>query len=165
MTTSAWRTALIAAVAALALALTGAFVAEPVRVPSDSMTPTLHRGDQLLVDKLTLRDAGVRRGDLVVFTRPGVAGLIVKRVAGLGGERVAIEDGILTVDDHRVIEPYLDQSRVDGLYFGPFDVPADTVFVLGDNRAESVDSRVFGPVPVADLTGRVSIRLWPPAVL
>ena len=62
-------------------------------------------------------------------------------------------------------EPALDLAGVDGVYFGPAAVPDDTVFVLGDNRGESVDSRSYGPVPLADIVGRVVVRLWPPTRL
>lgn len=146
----------------LALAgLTVVFVAEPVRIPSDSMAPTLRAGDHVLVDKIGLRNRSPARGDLVVFDSPAGDGLLVKRVAGVGGDQVGIEDGVLVVNGSPVAEPYLDQGRVDGLYFGPVTVPAGRLFVLGDNRADSVDSRTLGPVAVHDVVGRVLIRLWP----
>jgi signal peptidase I len=151
-------------VAAGALLLAAAFAVEPVAIPSDSMAPTLQSGDQVLVDKLGLRLAGVRRGDLVVFHEPTTGELMVKRVAAIAGDEVGIEDGILVVNGQPVSERYLDQSRVDGLYFGPFTVGSGLVFMLGDNRANSVDSRTFGPVPADDLVGRVKLRLWPPTV-
>jgi len=78
--------------------------------------------------------------------------------------RLGIEDGILVVNGQPVTERYLDQSRVDGVYYGPVTVAPGCVFMLGDNRANSVDSRTFGPVPAADLVGRVELRLWPPSI-
>jgi signal peptidase I len=147
-----------------ALVLAVGFAAEPVAIPSDSMAPTLHPGDQVLVDKLGLRLTGVHRGDLVVFHRPSTGELMVKRVAALSGDEVGIEDGILVVNGQPVTERYLDQSRVDGVYYGPVTVAPGCVFMLGDNRANSVDSRTFGPVPAADLVGRVELRLWPPSI-
>jgi signal peptidase I len=73
-----------------------------------------------------------------------------------------MRDAALYVNNARVREPYVDHRSIDGTYFGPVRVPADTVFVLGDRRAGSIDSRAYGSVPVGALTGRVAVRLWPP---
>ena len=85
---------------------------------------------------------------------------MIKRVAGLGGDRVGIADGVLVVNKRQVAEPYVDHDRVDGTYFGPVEVPPRSVWVLGDARAGSVDSRVYGAVPVEEIVGRVLLRLW-----
>ncbi|MFF3446557.1 signal peptidase I [Streptomyces sp. NPDC002667] len=153
----ALRTALLAAAAVAAVV--AAFLVEPVRVESTSMEPTLLSGDHLLVDDRAYRDAPPRRGDLVVFDGSGAT--LVKRVVAVAGDTVAIEDGVLEVNGRAVEEPAVDPRTVDGMYFGPARVPAGTVFVLGDNRRHSVDSRQFGPVPVARVTGRVILRWWP----
>jgi len=137
----------------------GTFLVEPVRVESASMEPTLRAGDHLLVDDRAYRDAPPRRGDLVVFEESGAT--LVKRVVAVAGDTVAIEDGVLEVNGSAVEEPAVDPKTVDGMYYGPARVPAGTVFVLGDNRRHSVDSRQFGPVPVARVTGRVILRWWP----
>ena len=97
---------------------------------------------------------------MIVFTAPGSRSLMVKRVAAVAGDRVGLADGHLVVNGHRVEESYVDLESVDGVYFGPQVVPDDTVFVLGDNRADSVDSRSYGAVPLDDVVGRVMIRLW-----
>jgi signal peptidase I len=73
----------------------------------------------------------------------------------LAGQTVGLEDGELVVDSAVRHEPQVDVSRIDGSYFGPVTVPPDAVFVLGDNRAESIDSRIYGPIRVDDLVGRV----------
>ncbi len=99
------------------------------------------------------------RGALVTFREFDSGNLSVKRVCGLPGDRVAIRDGRLYVNNRRVVEPYLDHRTVDGLYFGPVRVPAGTVFLLGDNRAGAEDSREYGPVPLSNLVGRV-ILSW-----
>ena len=70
--------------------------------------------------------------------------------------------GVLVVNGHQVHEPYVDYQLMVGVYYGPFRVPAGDVFVLGDNRPDSVDSRTFGPIPVSRITGRVLMRIWPP---
>ena len=110
-----------------------------------------------------IEKAPVVASTVVVFRRDG--GLLLKRAVALGADEVSIEDGVLLVNGVPVDEPYVDLSRVDGNYFGPRVVPAGSVFVLGDNRADSVDSRDFGPVPLTALVGRVRLRLWPPALL
>ena len=135
-------------------------MAEPFTVRSSSMSPTLDDGDQVLAEKFTTRFGDLARGDLIVFTAPGDSSLMVKRVAALGGDRVGLADGHLVVNGHRVAESYVDLESVDGVYFGPQVVPDDTVFVLGDNRADSVDSRSYGAVSVDDVVGRVVVKLW-----
>lgn len=137
-------------------ALVVAFVAEPVRVPSESMAPTLRPGDHLLVDKTPgTGRTNPDRGQLVVFTDPVAGELLVKRVAAVAGDRVAIDNGVLTVNGQPVPEPYLDPAGPDRSYLHVLDVPAGSIFVLGDNRACSVDSRTFGPVPTRLVVGRV----------
>ena len=146
----------------LALLAVHAWVAEPFRIPSQSMEPTLRPGDQVLVDKRAYRDGSPRRGDLVAFTDPKTRDVLLKRVVALGGDTVGIEDGALVVDGRHVREPYAPPDKIDSVYFGPVRVPRGAVFVLGDNRANSVDSRQFGSVPAPRLIGRAVARLWPP---
>jgi signal peptidase I len=150
----------LAVVAVVALRL---FVLEPFRIPSDSMAPTLRPGDQVLVDKRAYRDADPRRGDLAVFRAPRTGEILLKRVVAVGGDTVGIEDGVLVVDGRRPREPYADPDAIDSVYFGPVRVRRGTVFVLGDNRANSEDSRDFGAIPTGRLIGRVRARIWPPA--
>lgn len=138
------------------------FVAEPMRVSSDSMSPTFTTGDEVLVQKLGARARRPSSGDVVVVRSPASGDLMIKRVAALGGQTVGIADGVLKVDGKPVPEPYVDRAQVDGTYFGPVRVPQDTVFLLGDHRLGSVDSRSFGPVPVRSIIGKVALRVWPP---
>ena len=158
------RAAPLAAGALLLLVLAFAlrtWVAEPFAIPSESMAPTLRPGDHVLVEKLSYRFGSPHRGDLVVFKVPDEGSLAVKRVVGLAGDRVAIEDGVLAVNGHLQNEAFVDQSQVDSVYFGPVVVPRGDVFVLGDNRADSHDSRDYGAVPRGSLIGRVLVTLWP----
>ena len=143
----------VAAVALLAVLLLTAL--EPLRVTSGSMSPTLVAGDQVLVDKVSIRLRPPTQGDLVVFRDPQHHDLVVKRVVALGGQNVSIEDAVLVVDGVIRTEPQVDQSRIDSTYFGPITVPRDAVFVLGDNRSESIDSRTYGAIPLDELVGRV----------
>lgn len=135
-------------------------VFEPFTVRSSSMTPTLLTGDQILAERLTPRFGHLERGDLVVFKAPATRALMVKRVVALAGDRVGLADGRLVVNGHRRAEAYVDLASVDSVYFGPEVVPAGSVFVMGDDRADSVDSRDFGPVPLDRVLGRVLWRLW-----
>ena len=77
------------------------------------------------------------------------------------GDSVGIENGLLVLNGKTVVEKYIDNENMEGFYFGPDVVPAGDVFVLGDNRDTSVDSRAFGPIAVDDIEGKVLIRLWP----
>lgn len=136
-------------------------VAEPMRVSSDSMSPTYSVGDEVLIEKVSPKAREPDRGAVVVFRRPDGEELMIKRVVALGDQTVAIRDGVLTVDGQRPSEPYV-AHIVAGSYFGPVRVPDGTVFVLGDRRLGSVDSRTFGAVPIDDVIGRVVLRIWPP---
>ena len=128
-------------------------------VDSGSMEPTLCPGDEVLVNKL-VQPQDVHRGDLVVVVAPDDGRLVVKRVVGLPGDRVAIRDALLFVDRQRVSEPYVDHKSIDGLFYGPIRVPPRQLWVMGDNRAVSIDSRDYGGVPFDNLRGRVLLRWW-----
>jgi signal peptidase I len=144
------------------LLLVRGFIAEPVRVHGDSMEPTLPSGALLLVDKITFHTRDPHRGDVVVTTDPRNGGSIVKRVVAIAGDSVGIDDGALMLNGVRVTEGYVDNTGMEGFYFGPDVVPSGHVFLLGDKRLDSKDSRAFGPVIIASLDGRVLTTLWPP---
>lgn len=143
--------------ALIAVALVRTAVVEPRRVASESMEPTLHAGSVVLIDKLAPRLHRIERDDIVVFASPQGGSGSVKRVVALGGQQVAIRDADLYVDGIRIDEPQVDHSRIDGLWFGPVTVPERAVFVLGDSRSGSVDSRVYGSVPLGAIIGRVAL--------
>lgn len=148
---------MLAAVLLVLLAATRIWVIEPFRVASQSMEPTVSQGSCALLLIVPGTANTVHAGDLVVFESPADSTLVLKRVIAGGGQRVAIRDAVLEVDGTPVAEPDLDLEAIDGTYFGPVDIPADTVFVLGDNRGTSIDSRDYGPVPLANIRGKV---LW-----
>jgi signal peptidase I len=143
----------LAAVAGCAIAVRALLVV-PVGVDGASMEPTLHAGDVALVWRASRTTDSLHRGDLVVFRDP-TGSLTVKRAVGLPGDRVAMLDAMLTVNGVPVDEPYVDHATIDGTYLAQVRVPAGAVWVLGDNRAQSIDSREFGPVAAPDLVGRV----------
>ena len=131
-----------------------------MRVTSVSMSPTLSAGDHIVIDKFSRALATTcRSGSWWCSASPRAETLAVKRVVALGGQTVALEDGVLQVDGIPQPEPELDHRGVDSVYFGPVTVPVGSVFVLGDNRGESIDSRAYGAIPVDDLVGRVTLRL------
>jgi signal peptidase I len=154
------RLALFLLVPLLVLLAGRLLVAEPFHIPSASMEPTLHAGDRVIANKLAYRFGSPQVGDLVVLESP-TGEVFAKRIVALGGQRVEIRDGVLLVDGARRREPYVDYATVDGFFFGPARVPAGTVFVLGDNRGDSEDSREFGPVPHPRLIGRVDLTIPP----
>lgn len=144
-----------------ALLAVGVFVAEPVRVSSISMQPTLSAGDEVLIAKWGDPGGAARRGQVVVLSNPLGGEPLIKRVAAVGGDTVGIADGQLVVNGAVQDEPYVDAALMDGTYFGPVDVAEGTLFVLGDNRPNSLDSRSFGAVATSTVLGRVLTRIWP----
>lgn len=143
-------------------------VAEPMHVPSESMSPTLQVQDRVLTNKLAYDLSSPERGDLVVFENVETNNDedVVKRVVGLPGDEVALENGVLLVNGEEQDEPYvtnqeLPQHSPNRNSFDAVIIPQNHVFVLGDNRANSYDSRFFGPVPNENLLGEASLRFWP----
>jgi signal peptidase I len=150
------------------------FVAQPYKVQQQSMEHTLEPDQYVLVDKLTPRFDTYKRGDIVVFTPPPDWSReddtpFIKRVIGLGGETVEIRDGAVFIDGTKIDEPYL-FATVDGEPTQPTTVPddehrwvipADELFLMGDHRSNSSDSRVFGPVETGQVIGRAWLRYWP----
>ena len=135
------------------------FVLRPLTVSSTSMEPTLCPGDRVLVDLWDPDIDDLSRGDLVAL-RPGRSEVpVVKRVVGLPGDEVKIKDALLYVNDQLVDEPYVDHKAIDALFYGPVVVPGDSFLVLGDARAVSIDSRVYGPVAADRLIGTVAMRV------
>jgi len=135
------------------------FVLRPLTVSSTSMEPTLCPGDRVLVDLWDPDIDDLSRGDLVAL-RPGRSEVpVVKRVVGLPGDEVKIKDALLYVNDQLVDEPYVDHKAIDALFYGPVVVPGDSFLVLGDARAVSIDSRVYGPVAADRLIGTVAMRI------
>ena len=167
-----------------------ATVAEAFRIPSESMEPQLDIGDRVVVSRLSYRLHDPRRGDVIVFDCPATAGCAqaphealplravhtvmeavllrepqpeeyIKRVIGLPGDTVQGKDGSVYVNGRRLVEPYLPSGTVTS-DFGPEHVEPDHLWVMGDNREHSSDSRMFGQIDQHTIVGRAMFRVWPP---
>ena len=141
------------------------FVVSPFVVDGESMHPTFENLDYLIVDELVYDFKTPARGDVIVFRYPGNPSVFyIKRIIGVPGETVAIDHGIITVtaaDGTRqtLAEPYI--VNEDATYTKNVILSADEYFVMGDNRPNSSDSRVWGPLPKKNIIGRVDLRLLP----
>jgi signal peptidase I len=171
-----WGIILVAVV--LCTFLLRTFVVQSFYIPSGSMLPTLQVGDRIIVDKLSYRFHDPHRGDIVVFARPPLEDQayadLVKRVVGLPGETISSKDGAVYIDGKRLVEPWLpagSQSYTGALAGGdshpefdlpgPVKIPPGDYYVMGDNRADSEDSRFFGPIPRSLIVGRAVAVVWP----
>jgi signal peptidase I len=153
------------------------FLFQAFYIPSESMRPTLNVGDRVLVNKMSYRLHDVNRGDIVVFETPpntddanGTIKDLVKRVIALPGETIETREGVVYINGRQLEEPYLgngvktcapNSSPGTCANLGPEAIPSDHVFVMGDNRAASKDSRVFKPIEESSIVGRVFVRIWP----
>ncbi len=168
----------VVVVAIIVAVLLRTFVVATYSIPSGSMEPTLQIGDRIVVDKLSYHLHGVDRFDIVVFSTPPnedcagppVADL-VKRVIGLPGETISLTDGSVYINGRLLPEPFLPTSVRTDTYPGPsaaayslhhpYRIPAGDVFVMGDNRPYSCDSRYWGPIHESTIVGKVDVRIWP----
>jgi signal peptidase I len=155
---------LIAASLAVALLARG-FLVQAFFIPSESMLPTLHKNDRVLVNKLSYRLHEVHRGDVVVFEAPPGAGTttvkdLIKRVIGLPGETIEGRGGEIYIDGKPLDEPYL-PPNVRSKDFAPERIPSGRYWVLGDNRQDSRDSTFFKSIDRGSIIGRAFVRIWP----
>jgi signal peptidase I len=142
--------------------LINVFVGQATRVEGQSMEPNLHTNQRLVVEKVSYRFHGPQRFDVVVIRVPSQGDeLLIKRVVGLPGETVEIRDGHVYINGDLLEEPFTTEQTRPGRYTR-ITVPPLHVFVLGDNRNHSNDSRSFGPVPIENIVGRAWISYWPP---
>jgi signal peptidase I len=166
--------------AAVAVLVFQAEVAKPYRIPSPSMEPTLHCAkptwgcksrvsDRVIANRVVYRFSEPKRGDIVVFKTPpqveaacDASGTFIKRIVGLPGEELSMQNGYVFINGVRLVEPYL-KPRYRGKETGDWArSPDDGYFVLGDNRAMSCDSRRWGVVPRDNIIGRAEVTYWPP---
>jgi signal peptidase I len=172
-----WVVTIVVAVGAV-LAIK-AWVVNPYRIPSSSMEPTLHcarpesgclasYSDRVLANRFIYHFRDPHRGEIVVFKTPqaafeacGAGGTFVKRIIGLPGNVITERRGTIFIDGKKLDEPYVPSSERD-TRSGKWLVPPGSYFMMGDNRAQSCDSREWGSVPRSDLIGPVFAVYWPP---
>lgn len=162
-----WLEIAVTIAVALVLALgVRAWVIEPYVVPTGSMLPTIQLQDHVLANKFAYDLAQPKPGDIVVFDDPtGEHGTLIKRVIAVGGQTVDLRDGKVVVDGRALVEPYTHGLPSDPLPGStvtfPVKIPPGYIWVMGDNRTDSADSRMFGPVPVKDVHGKAFFIYWP----
>ena len=177
-TTADWVITIVVAVGAV-LAIKQ-WVVNPYRIPSSSMEPTLHCAepadgcqsrfsDRVLANRFIYHLRDPERGDIVVFETPpaarercGAGGTFVKRLIGLPGEVISERNGTVYIDGKPLKEPYLKPDQRDQQNYRARKIAKGHYFMMGDNRTQSCDSRVWGPVPRDNLIGEVFAVYWPP---
>jgi len=136
------------------------FLAQATRVYGSSMEPNLHTDQRLVVEKVSYRFHDPQRGDVVVIRMPERGPeLLIKRIIALPGETIEIRNGQVLINGNAIDEPYLTQPTRGS--YGPTTISEGYVFVMGDNRGASNDSRVFGPVELEQVVGRAWVSYWP----
>jgi signal peptidase I len=160
-----WRSvaSLVLQLAVLSLLVAAFFMRLP-EVSGRSMEPLIRSGEYVLINTFAFRFGRPRRGEIVAFRHEGDAReVFIKRVIGLPGDRIRIDRGRVYVNGTKQDEPYVqdaDDRSIPGIL-----VPASSLYVLGDDRANSEDSRSFGPVSEDRLIGRAIAGIWPPSML
>lgn len=135
-------------------------VSARVRVDGFSMIPTLEDGEFVLVSKLNYQFGDVERGDIIVFHFPmDPQQELIKRVIGLPGDKVSVQNGTVSVNGQQLTEPYIAAAPT---YSGEWEVPEGQLFVLGDNRNDSSDSHSWGYLPFEKVVGKAVVIYWPP---
>ena len=154
-------------VAGLLFAVIYVYVGQSSYVQGASMEPTFHTGDRIITSKITYKVRDIQRGDVVVITSPQNDNLhLIKRVVGLAGDTIRIQEGKVYLNDQLLEEDYISGETplwesgyvVEG---ESYTVPEGFIFVLGDNRKQSSDSREFGYVPVENVIGQAVYRYYP----
>ncbi len=138
------------------------FLYQPVKVEGTSMMPSLDDQERIFVNKFVYRLEPIQRGDIVVFRYPGdVSKSYIKRVIGVAGDRIRIDDGLVYVNGKVLEEDYVPGAFADDRSYPEIVVPPDCFFVLGDHRSMSNDSRDFGPVKESYIYGKAVFGYWP----
>lgn len=152
-----------------AVSLLRAYVIAPYEIPSGSMETTIMTSDRIFSEKVSYYSRDVEQGDIVTFDDPEQAGrTLIKRVIATGGQTVDLRDGTVYVDGEALSESYVHGlpsyplTPAPGVEISyPYTVPEGSIWVMGDNRTNSADSRYFGAVPVSSVTGRACFIYWP----
>jgi signal peptidase I len=155
-----WELVITVCPALLMALFINVFVAEAALVEyGPSMEPNLYRGNRVMAEKVSYRLHPPHRGDVVIVDRTGNAVSLIKRVVALPGETVEVRGGYTFINGEQIEEPWV--TNFGGPSYPPTIVPPGHVFILGDNRGNSQDSRAIGPVPVDAIKGHVWLVYWP----
>ncbi len=153
----------IALAVGVVVAIVNPFIIQAFLIPSGSMIPTLQIGDRIMADKFVYYIRDPQRGEVIVFRAPPQADTLqrnfVKRIIGLPGDVVEVRDGVVLINGKPLEEPYIYEPPY--YQFGPYKVPENHYFVMGDNRNDSSDSHIWGPLPRERITGRALFTWWP----
>ncbi len=153
------------AVAALVSLLLAQFVIAAYVIEGQSMTPHFQPGERLLIRKLMIDTGNLKRFDVVVLKKPDNPGItVIKRIIAMPGEIVEIKEGIVYIDGKLLKQPFKTSNDAHPQIepdIAPTHIPPDHYFVIGDNHQNSVDSRIFGEVPIKNITGKAILRYWP----
>lgn len=152
---------LLIAIAILIAFFIRSYIIHPFLIPTASMEPTIKIGDNLLIEKVSYRFRSPKYGEIVIFDNPSGDGRrLIKRAIGVAGDHIEVtDDGHVIINEEPLEESYARYQDI-GQAFN-YDVPEGTVFVLGDNRGNSQDSRWFGPIPINTIIGKAVFRCWP----
>lgn len=143
------------------------FLFQPHQVKGASMEPSFFDGEYILTDKISYRLHSPKRGEVIIFKAPKNPELdYIKRIIGLPGERIKIENGDIFINDQKLNEEYIPENTIisGGLFLSKgkeTKIPEKSYFVLGDNRLHSSDSREWGPIQTSDIVGKAFLRYWP----
>jgi signal peptidase I len=155
-----WELACVLAPALLIAFFVNVYVAQAVAVKEGpSMQPNLYIGYRVMTEKISYRLHPPHRGDIVVVDPPGGGTALIKRVVGLPGDVVQVSGGHTWINGKSLDEPWV--AYFGGMDYGPELVPSGHLFIMGDNRVQSFDSRAIGPVPVEKVHGRAWLIYWP----
>lgn len=168
---SSFALPIVLAIAVVAVILVRMYVVEPYIIPSESMDPTIEVGDMVLGEKVSLKSETPKRGDIVFFKNPdpdSAHGVLVKRVVAVGGQTVDLRYGKVYIDGveekgghaHGMSMPLEERYLETDVSF-PYTVPEGYIWVMGDNRENSLDSRSFGAIPIDTVYAESWIRYWP----
>ena len=156
-----WDVASTILLALLITLVVNTYVAQATTIEGPSMQPNLYYGERVMVEKVTYHlFHGPRRGDIVVVDVPDSSEPLIKRVVALPGEMIEIRGGQVYIDGKPIEEPWVEYTAIQD--YPPTTVPPLHVFIIGDNRPNSRDSRALGPVHVDQIEGRALFIYWPP---
>jgi len=156
---------IVIVIAALISILFRVFLFEPFIVPTPSMETTLMVKDKVIVDKVSYKITGIKRGDIIVFHSPVTEGKdLVKRAIAFEGETIMLgTDGVIYINGKPIEKDYYTSNAPPAYTGQTYKIGKNEIFVMGDNRDNSYDSRYFGPIQKTDIFGKVLMIYWPPS--